>query len=143
MKKLPIYFFSEDTNYQPKEKIKVRNWLHQVILKEGYTLHTLNFIFCSDDYLLQINQDYLKHDTYTDIITFDNSTTEKEIISDIFISIDRVIDNAQKFKASRRDELHRVMVHGILHLLGYGDKKTTEKILMTCKEDEYLELRNF
>ena len=143
MKKTPIHFFSEDIAYILKEKKKVRNWIHEVILKEGYTLNSLNFIFCSDDYLLKINQDYLKHDTYTDIITFDNSEAEKEILGDIFISVDRILENAQKFSVSTRDEAHRIMIHGTLHLLGYTDKSKADKAQMTKKEDESLSLRNF
>lgn len=143
MKNPPIYFFSEDCDFLLKEKIKIRQWLHKVVAGEGYKLSSLNFIFCSDPYLLQINQDYLKHDTYTDIITFDNSEIEKSILGDIFISIDRVIENAEKFKVAERDELHRIMAHGTLHLLGYGDKTTSEKNLMTQKENTALILRDF
>lgn len=143
MKNPPIYFFSEDCDFLLKEKIKIRAWLQQVIANEDYKLSSLNFIFCSDHYLLQINQDYLKHDTYTDIITFDNSETEKSIIGDIFISVDRVRENAERFKVTERDELHRIMAHGTLHLLGYGDKTPPEKKLMTQKEDAALAARNF
>lgn len=98
---------------------------------------TLNYIFCNDAHLLQINREYLKHDTYTDIITFDYS--EKKIISgDIFISIERVTENAEKFKQPFEIELQRVMVHGILHLIGYNDKSSQEKETMRAKEDFYL-----
>ncbi len=143
MKKTPIYFFSEDIAYILKEKTKIRHWINEIILTEGYTLDTLNFIFCSDDYLLKINQNYLKHDTYTDIITFDNSEIEKTILGDIFISIDRILENARKFKVSERDEVHRIIAHGALHLLGYKDKSKTDKAQMTEKENECLALRSF
>ena len=143
MPRIPIHFFSEDTAYKLKEKILVRNWIRDTIIAEGYSLGELNFIFSSDDYLLDINKQYLNHDTYTDIITFDNSDTEKLIIGDIFISIDRVRENYKKFEVTERDELHRVMIHGTLHLLGYPDKGTKAKKIMTAKEDHYLSLRTF
>jgi len=99
-------------------------------------------VLCSDAYLLAINQQYLHHDTYTDIVTFDNSGRGDTIEGDIFISIDRVAENARKFAVPERDELHRVIIHGILHLCGYGDKKKADKALMTGKEDFYLSRRN-
>lgn len=141
MPKLPIYFFSEDTNFKPKELTKLRAWIKQTIENEKHQLVELNFIFCSDDYLLKINQQYLNHDTYTDIITFDNGNTSGEIYGDIFISIDRVKENAKSFKTTLSDELHRVIIHGTLHLLGYKDKSKAEKGLMTQKEDFYLNRR--
>ncbi len=137
-----IHFFSEDTTFEPGEKRGLRHWLQQVILDEKQELETLNFIFCSDDYLLGINRQYLDHDTYTDIITFDNSEGQT-INGDIFISIERVHENAATLKLSKRDELHRVMVHGVLHLLGYTDKGKAKKQEMTAKEDHYLGLREF
>ena len=143
MKKLPIYFFSEDIAFTLKEKALVRTWINQTIVQEGYSLNSLNFIFCSDAYLLTINQDYLKHNTYTDIITFDNSDVPGKIMGDIFISIERIFENAQKFNVPQRDEIHRVIIHGTLHLLGYADKSKADKERMTQKEDEYLALRNF
>ncbi|WP_131538235.1 rRNA maturation RNase YbeY [Pedobacter nototheniae] len=136
-----IQFFSEEISYNLPQKIKIRKWLKASIEKEGYKLQELNFIFCSDEYLLGINQQYLNHDTYTDIITFDNSEKEKHIVSDIFISIDRVNENAATFKTTPFDEVCRIMIHGTLHLLGYKDKGKPAKTLMTQKEDEYLALR--
>jgi len=138
-----INFFEEDISYKLKNKSQVRCWITETISAEGSRLKELNYIFCSDVYLLQINQQYLSHDTYTDIITFDNSEEEGSIVGDIFISIDRIRENAAKFEVAERDELHRVMVHGALHLLGYGDKKPAEKKRMTEKEDFYLIARNF
>ena len=138
-----INFFEEDITYQLKNKNKVRRWITDTIIAEGLKLKELNYIFCSDGYLLQINQQYLNHDTYTDIITFDNSTQEGSIVGDIFISIDRIRENATKFNVSESEELHRVIIHGALHLLGYKDKTTVTKQKMTEKEDFYLTRRNF
>ncbi|WP_316802395.1 rRNA maturation RNase YbeY [Pedobacter nototheniae] len=136
-----IQFFPEEISYNLPQKIKIRKWLKASIEKEGYKLQELNFIFCSDEYLLGINQQYLNHDTYTDIITFDNAEEEKLIVSDIFISIERVKENAKTFKTDEFDEVCRIMIHGTLHLLGFKDKGKAAKTLMTQKEDQYLALR--
>jgi rRNA maturation RNase YbeY len=141
MSQLPIYFFSEDISYTIKHKGLLRTWIKNTILAEGFKLGELNFIFCSDNYLLSMNQDYLKHDTLTDIITFDNSEHKRVIVGDIFISLERIQENAQSFKVKTEDELHRVMIHGTLHLLGYADKGSEAKALMTDKEDLYLSKR--
>jgi len=138
-----ITFFEEDISYKLKHKTAVRRWITETIQAEGYLLQELNYIFCSDRYLLQINQQYLNHDTYTDIITFDNSALEKSIVGDVFISIDRIRENAAKFNVTECDELHRVIVHGALHLLGYQDKTRVTKQKMTQKEDFYLNKRGF
>ena len=143
MKKLPINFFEEDTTYALKQKNLVRNWINTTIEEEKHQLQELNFIFCSDTYLLSINQQYLNHDTFTDIITFDNSEEKGIIYGDIFISIDRIKENAKTFKVAVSDELHRVIIHGTLHLLGYPDKKKEEKAKMTEMEDFYLAKRAF
>ncbi|UKT63565.1 rRNA maturation RNase YbeY [Pedobacter mucosus] len=137
-----ISFFNESVNYNLPQKLKVKKWIKAAIEKEGFTLQELNFIFCSDEYLLGINQQYLNHDTFTDIITFDNSEEEKQIVSDIFISIERIKENAMTFKTAEFDEVCRVMIHGTLHLLGYKDKGKVAKTLMTQKEDEYLNYRS-
>ena len=100
----------------------------------------INFIFCDDAYLLEMNQEYLKHDTFTDIITFDYGSSEA-VSGDIFISVDRIRENAAKLQQNALDELHRVMIHGILHLIGYKDKSPADKAQMTSKEDKYLSLR--
>ncbi|MBG6234876.1 rRNA maturation RNase YbeY [Pedobacter sp. CAN_A7] len=141
MSKIAIQFFTEDLVYTLKHKTKIRTWLLQTMTAEGYELEELNFILCSDEYLLGINQQYLKHDTYTDVITFDNSEEDKTIVGDIFISLERIQENAKNFKSTTYDELCRVMVHGTLHLLGYKDKSKAEKALMTQKEDDYLSRR--
>lgn len=138
-----INFFEEDIRFKLKNKTKVKQWIKATIEAEGYTLKELNYIFCSDQYLVQINQQYLDHDTYTDIVTFDNSDEDKIIVGDIFISIDRIRENAIKFNSGEVNELHRVIIHGALHLLGYQDKKAESKKIMTGKEDHYLGVRNF
>ena len=133
-----INFYTEDIKYTLKSKIIIKKWIENTIIEEGYRLAELNFILCSDEYLLRINQDYLQHDDYTDVITFDNSEQPKTIVSDIFISVDRVKENAMSFKSSTAKELCRVMIHGTLHLLGYLDKTKAAKKEMTAKEDFYL-----
>lgn len=136
-----VNFFTEDVNYILKGKTAIKKWIQEMIVGEGYLLQELNFILCSDDYLLRINQDYLKHDYYTDVITFDNSDVHKTIVGDIFISIDRVKENANHNRATTMDELCRIMAHGTLHLLGYLDKTKKAKTEMTDKENFYLEKR--
>lgn len=138
-----ISFFEEDISYKLKNKALVRQWIKDTIGAEGFKLKELNYIFCSDAYLLTLNQQYLDHDTYTDIITFDNSEVEGDIVGDIFISIERIRENAIKFGHSETDELHRVIIHGALHLVGYTDKSVVTKKKMTQKEDEYLAKRSF
>jgi probable rRNA maturation factor len=138
-----INFFTEDTDYRLKNKLLLKRWIKDTITAEGYRLEELNYILCSDAYLLQINQQYLNHDTYTDIVTFDNSEKQGYITGDIFISVERTQENAQKYQVAPETELHRVIIHGALHLLGYKDKKTADKKLMTLKEDEYLQLKSF
>lgn len=136
-----INFFTEDITYTLKQKTLIKRWIEDTIVAEGYRLEELNFILCSDAYLLRINQDYLQHDDYTDVITFDNSEALKTIVGDIFISLERIRENATLFKTNVADELCRVMIHGTLHLLGYKDKTKAAKTLMTAKEDEYLAKR--
>jgi len=138
-----IQFFEEDIAYKLKNKTGVRQWVTDTIIAEGYKLKELTYIFCSDAYLLQINLQYLDHDTYTDIVTFDNSANEGVIVGDIFISIDRIRENALKFNVTEITELHRVIIHGVLHLLGYTDKSVSAKKKMTQKEDFYLSKRGF
>jgi len=132
-----IQFCTEDVAFSLKEKLKHKAWLNKVAKKEGKKILELTYVFCSDEYLLQINQEYLNHDTLTDIVTFDNSEDPKKIEGDIFISIERVKENGEKLGTSDT-ELKRVMVHGLLHLLGYKDKKKEDKTLMTEKEDLYI-----
>ncbi len=132
-----ITFLTEDITFGLKEKLKHKAWLKDAAKAEGFTIGELNYIFCSDAYLLDINQKYLGHDTLTDIVTFDNSEDPKMIEGDIFISIERVRENAIKFDTGD-SELKRVMVHGLLHLAGYKDKDKAQKELMRNKENEHL-----
>jgi len=132
-----INFFSEEVDFDLKNPNIIKKWIKFVIEKESKNFETINYIFCNDNYLHQLNVEYLKHDTLTDIITFDYSTKEN-ISGDIFISIDRIKENSEIFNKSSEEELHRVIVHGILHLIGYNDKTIDDKVIMTKKEDEYL-----
>lgn len=118
---------------------KLKSWILNTSLSEGSDIGELLFSFCTDDYLHKINVDYLKHDTFTDIITFDYSSPSL-ISGEIFISLDRVNDNANKFDLPFDFELYRILIHGVLHLLGYKDKSPKEKAEMTAKEDYYLSL---
>ncbi len=139
-----IQFFSEDIDFTLKNKQKVREWIGAIIKQEGFKrIGELSFVFCSDKYLLEINKQYLDHDTYTDIVTFDSSEEEDTIAGDIFISVERTRENASKFGVSASDELHRVIIHGVLHLCGYHDKKKEDKALMTEKENAALGLISF
>lgn len=115
-------------------------WLENIIKEEGKKPGKITYIFCDDDYLLQVNQDFLRHDYYTDIITFDY-VKGKTISGDIFVSLPRISDNAKTLQKEIESEFHRVLAHGILHLCGYKDKSEEEAILMRQKEDYYLSLR--
>ena len=124
------------------EEEKISDWVSFVLDQEGRELGEINYIFCDDDYLLEINVNTLKHNTLTDIISFDY-TVGDVISGDIYISYDRVLENAEKLSLDFRDELHRVMVHGILHYCGYHDKVEKDRLVMRSKEDYYLSLRTF
>ncbi|MEM1120370.1 MAG: rRNA maturation RNase YbeY [Bacteroidota bacterium] len=117
----------------------INAWIAQTIIKESKQLVALNFIFCDDEYLHKINVKYLDHDTLTDIITFPYSNDEQLIEGDIYISVQRVRANAQQFNVLFLQELHRVIIHGVLHLCGFGDKTDDEKKIMRSKEDFYIE----
>jgi len=134
----PINFFSKDSSFDLKEKKRHLIWLKGIIENNNKKLIALNYIFCSDDYLLELNEKYLEHNYYTDVLTFDNSSSSHEIEGDIFISIDRIKENAKTFDVHLSDELRRIMAHGLLHLLGHRDKTDQEKELMTDKENECL-----
>lgn len=136
-----ISFHTEELTFLLPEKLKHKQWLKTVAAAEGKKIGELNYVFCTDEYLLKINQDYLQHDTLTDIVTFDNSESANLIEGDIFISYERVVENGAKLNTSE-NELQRVMVHGLLHLCGYKDKAKADKSLMTEKEDYYLAKRN-
>ena len=133
-----IFFHSEEIDFNLPNQPVISDWINSTADQESQTIQSLNFIFCSDKYLHQINVEYLDHNTYTDVITFPYSEDGKPIEGDIFISIDRIKENAKSFKTTFENELHRVMIHGSLHLLGYGDKTPEEKLKMTEKENLYL-----
>lgn len=134
-----INFLKADVVFVPKQKKSLRQWMNKVAKTHQCKIEQLDFIFCSDTYLLNINQQFLNHDTYTDIITFDYSNAlknkPKTISGEIYISIERVKENAKTFKTNYQDELHRVMIHGVLHLCGFKDKKTSEQAEMRKQED--------
>ncbi len=133
-----IKFHTEDSNPVLIDDQQTSSWLNSVVITEGKEIEQVNYIFCSDAYLLKINKDYLDHDYYTDIITFPYSY--QPIKSDIYISIDRVAENADTETVSFRHELHRVLVHGLLHMCGYDDQDSDATAIMRQKEDQYLAL---
>jgi len=135
-----IQFFQEKIRFKLPHPRKTSQWILNVVKLEDHKPAEINFIFCSDQYLKTINLEYLAHNTLTDIITFDYSDVSG-IQGDVFISIQRVKENAEKFGTSLDEEVHRVMVHGVLHLMGYSDKSKSAKALMRKKEDAYLSLR--
>ena len=123
-----------------KNKKSIKDLIKQIFLKEGKVLGRLQYVFCQDDYLLQINQSHLQHDYYTDIITFDLSDTLDETVGEIYISIDRVKENSTQHQTIFDQEILRVIFHGALHLCGYRDKTKREITIMRQKEEEYLRL---
>lgn len=133
----PVVFFSEDIDFELSNSVAVVRWIQSVITREACTLDFLNFIFCSDTHLHRMNLEYLQHDDLTDVITFPYADPPV-IQGDIFISIDRVRENAGIFNVPFDQELHRVMIHGVLHLCGYLDKKPAERSTMKLKEEEAL-----
>ncbi|MBT1703117.1 rRNA maturation RNase YbeY [Chryseosolibacter indicus] len=133
-----INYFVEDVDFKIPYPRKTSNWISRIIKGERYKLKEINYIFCSDEYLNKINVDFLNHTSLTDIITFDNSSEKGVVESDIYISIERVKENSAKFNSGFLDELNRVMIHGVLHLLGYKDKTAKAKALMRKKEDACL-----
>lgn len=137
---MPASFYQQDTDARLKDKRKLSAFLDGLVHKHLKNIKKvgLSYIFCSDEYLLQINQAFLDHDTLTDIITFDLSERSGELAGEIYISIERVKENAVKFGVSYNNELHRVIFHGALHLCGFGDKKATDKKEMRQMEDQCL-----
>ena len=133
--------FNSETSFTLKNQKKLVKWISDVISSEAFQVGEINYIFCNDSYLNKINQEFLNHDTFTDIISFDYKLG-KEIGGDIFISIERVLENAEKFNEVFENELHRVMIHGILHFIGYKDKLKKDKTLMRTKEDEKIFILN-
>lgn len=139
----PITFHKADIHYRLLKKEGISTWLVSVARREKYKISDLNIILCSDEYLYKLNVSYLKHKTYTDIITFDYSEGVSPISGELYISLERVKDNALSMGIKPSDELHRVMVHGLLHLCGYSDKNASDKAQMRKLEDFYLSLRKF
>ncbi len=137
-----IEFHTEDVDFELANPDLLKSWIHALIAAEQQALQHISFIFCSDDFLLDLNVQYLQHDTLTDIITFQYAKAPQPIEGDIFISIDRVRENAATFGVQFEEELHRVIAHGVLHLCGYGDKTPDEKARMTDKENEALATRS-
>jgi len=133
--------FNYETDFILSNEDEFTNCVVSCIVSDDFKVGEINYIFCDDAYLHKLNVEFLQHDTYTDIISFDN-TMGKRISGDIFISIDRVKENSTVFTSSFEDELHRVMIHGVLHYMGYKDKTTEEKEMMRTKEDQCLLMLN-
>ena len=136
---MPIRFFYEEIDYKIEHPRKITQWIIESAKREKRSISEINYIFCTDNFLLRLNQDFLGHNTLTDIITFDNSIG-KEISGEIYISLERVRENSKKFRISFHHELLRIMIHGILHLSGYNDKKPKQVAIMRKKEEAYLSL---
>ena len=137
---MTIQFFFLQRQITLTQRIALKHFIKRIFKTEGRRVKNLNYIFCSDEYLLQINKNHLKHNFYTDIITFNLSQTPAEMIGEIYISIDRVKDNATLLDVTIKEELHRVIFHGVLHLCGYKDKSPKHKKEMRAAEDRYLKL---
>lgn len=135
-----ILFSFEKTSIEEFDEIGIRNWILAAIQEEGKITGMIQFVFCDDDQLLQINQEFLNHDTLTDIITFNYNDEFAGVNGDIFISIDRVKENATEYDVPFDKELYRVIIHGILHLLGYDDQDDSSRTAMRKKENYYLSL---
>ncbi|ALU73782.1 MULTISPECIES: rRNA maturation RNase YbeY [Tenacibaculum] len=133
--------FNYETDFQLKNEEKTAQWVLNCIEKEGFELGEINYVFCDDTYLHKMNVEFLQHDTLTDIISFDY-TLGKLVGGDIFISIERVKENAKEFDVLFENELHRVIIHGVLHYMKYKDKTDQEKQLMRTKENDSLKLLN-
>ncbi len=136
---MSIRFSSHDIDFELSDALRMKKWIAEVVKRHGMQLGSVNYCFCSDEYILGVNQSFLNHDTYTDIITFD--CVKGNLLSgDILISIDRVGENAVQMGVLFESELHRVLIHGVLHLLGFKDKLPEESAQMRRKEDEALRL---
>ncbi|MCF8319932.1 MAG: rRNA maturation RNase YbeY [Flavobacterium sp.] len=131
--------FNYETEFELHNEADFSRWLSEVILSENKKEGEINYIFCDDDYLLEINQQYLEHDTLTDIISFDYSVGN-EINGDIFVSVERVKENASDYKVTFDEEIQRVLVHGILHYCGYKDKTEADELVMRAKEEEKMKM---
>jgi len=137
-KKTKVHFFSHDLPTSLKNTANLKHFIELIFKKETQTLHSINYIFCSDKVILEINKKYLNHDFYTDVITFDLSPDNKAISAEVYISIERIRENAKQLGVSKKSELHRVLFHAALHLCGYNDKKKKDKEIMRKRENELL-----
>lgn len=137
---MAINFTPHEVKINLKNRTVLKTFIKNLFAREGQGLKNLQYVFCSDEYLLQINQEFLQHDTLTDIVTFELGEDPAVTEGEIYISIDRVRENAQKFKVTEEHELHRVIFHGALHLCGFKDKTKDQSAQMREKENEYLEL---
>jgi len=135
---MAVQFFSADARVPALPKTKLKSFINELFIQEGKILEELGYIFCSDEYLLKINQQFLQHDYYTDIITFDISERKRSVKGEIYISVDRVKDNARQLGETAFNEFLRVIFHGALHLSGYMDKTKSQQKMMRDKEDYYL-----
>jgi rRNA maturation RNase YbeY len=135
-----VQFYSLDRNPVLKDRVRLKLFIEKIFNSEKKKLGNLAYIFCSDDHLLSMNKDFLKHDFYTDVITFDLSESKRETEGEVYISIDRIKDNAKQLGVSYKEELHRVIFHGALHLCGYKDKRNSDQLLMRNTENKYLKL---
>lgn len=138
---MSIRIASQNIDFELPQVEKVKKWVSQVVQLRGKRVGNISYLFCDDEHLLGVNQQFLNHDTYTDIITFDYVVADL-ISGDIMISVDRVGENAEKFGVPFEQELHRVVIHGVLHLLGQGDKSDAEAVEMRRQEEEALALWN-
>lgn len=136
-----IEFYSE-TDFKVEDTKALSHWISEIVLHENHELGDLTYVFCDDDYLHKLNLQFLNHDTLTDIISFDNSLG-KQIHGEIYISVERVKENAATYQVAFLEELHRVIIHGVLHFCGYKDKTKKQQETMSCKENEALDLRTF
>jgi rRNA maturation RNase YbeY len=135
---MTISFNKADANATLANRVALKSFIEKRVKKEGYIIDSLTYVFCSDKYLLKINKDFLSHDYYTDIISFDLSEVPGQLIGEVYISVDRVKDNANTHRTSLKEELHRVIFHGALHFCGYKDKKPTDAKKMRQMEDAWL-----
>ena len=131
--------FNYETEFQLKDENLSEKWIEKVVLEKGFEIGEINYIFCDDAYLHRLNVEFLQHDTLTDVISFDN-TLGKLISGDIFISVERVMENAADFKVSSEEEIHRVMIHGVLHYIGFKDKSEEDKKEMRSAENRALSI---
>ena len=135
-----VHFYSFDRSPALNERTRLKLFIENLFVREKKKIGNLSYIFCSDKHLLGINNDFLQHDFYTDVITFNLSSTKTETEGEVYMSIDRIKDNAKKEEVSFKEELHRVVFHGALHLCGYKDKKKEDKLIMRSMEEKYLKL---